>query len=208
MNLITVYHGASIEVGNPSLAYGRDDADFGSGFYVTREAEMAEKWASRKNNSIVNVYEIDLDNLNGIEFGIDKGWLDFVVQNRSGNKRIEIEMTNVDYISGATADDRLFAIIEQYEDNLIDVDTAIQAMNAMKIGNQISLISENGISNLKFINSYVLSPERKSELKQLNVQMRKETNEVVERVLKNRMKEKNETPAPQPIIHKKRKIKS
>ncbi|MFI3213084.1 MAG: DUF3990 domain-containing protein [Eubacteriales bacterium] len=204
MNMITVYHGSNVVVNNPSLTYGRDDADFGSGFYVTREIEMAEKWAARKNNSIINVYEIDLDNINGIEFGIDKGWLDFVVQNRSGNKRMEIDLTNIDYIMGATADDRLFAIIEQYEENLIEVDTAIRAMNAMKIGNQISLISEYGISNLKFNESYVLSPERKVELKQLNIQMRKKTNEIVEMVLKNRMKEKNAIPAPQPVIHKKR----
>lgn len=205
MNMITVYHGSNVVVNNPSLTYGRDDADFGSGFYVTREIEMAEKWAARKNNSIINVYEIDLDNINGIEFGIDKGWLDFVVQNRSGNKRMEIDLTNIDYIMGATADDRLFAIIEQYEENLIEVDTAIQAMNAMKIGNQISLISEYGISNSKFNESYVLSPERKMELKQLNIQMRKKTNEIVEMVLKNRMKEKNAIPAPQPVIRKKRR---
>lgn len=66
---------------------------------------------------------------------MNKGWLDFVVQNRSGNKRVEI-----DYIKEATGDDRLFAVAEQYESNLLDADTAVKAMNAMKIGDRCRLL--------------------------------------------------------------------
>lgn len=91
---------------------------------------------------------------------MNKGWLDFVVQNRSGTKRVEIDLSEIDYIKGATADDRLFAVVEQYESNLLDVDTAIKAMNAMKIGEQIAFVSEESVGNLEFCNSYYLSEER------------------------------------------------
>ena len=204
MAKIKVYHGSNCEVKEPSLSYGREDADFGIGFYVTTDVEMAEKWAARRHNPIINVYEVDLDSLNGLEFGLNKGWLDFVVQNRSGNKRIEIDLSDTDYIKGATADDRLFAVVEQYESNLLDVDTAIKAMNAMQIGEQIALVSAESIDNLKFCSSYNLSEERRTELKNMLVSMRKETNEIVERILRYKVKEENEKPGPMPVFRKKK----
>ena len=204
MAKIKVYHGSNCEVKEPSLSYGREDADFGIGFYVTTDVEMAEKWAARRHNPIINVYEVDLDSLNGLEFGLNKGWLDFVVQNRSGNKRIEIDLSDTDYIKGATADDRLFAVVEQYESNLLDVDTAIKAMNAMQIGEQIALVSAESIDNLKFCSSYNLSEERRTELKNMLVSMRKETNEIVERILRDKVKEENEKPGPMPVCRKKK----
>lgn len=204
MAKIKVYHGSNCEVKEPSLSYGREDADFGIGFYVTTDVEMAEKWAARRHNPIINVYEVDLDSLNGLEFGLNKGWLDFVVQNRSGNKRIEIDLSDTDYIKGATADDRLFAVVEQYESNLLDVDTAIKAMNAMQIGEQIALVSAESIDNLKFCSSYNLSEERRTELKNMLVSMRKETNEILERILRDKVKEENEKPGPMPVFRKKK----
>ena len=204
MAKIKVYHGSNCEVKEPSLSYGREDADFGIGFYVTTDVEMAEKWAARRHNPIINVYEVDLDSLNGLEFGLNKGWLDFVVQNRSGNKRIEIDLSDTDYIKGATADDRLFAVVEQYESNLLDVDTAIKAMNAMQIGEQIALVSAESIDNLKFCSSYNLSEERRTELKNMLVSMRKETNEIVERILRDKVIEENEKPGPMPVFRKKK----
>jgi hypothetical protein len=193
-----------VEVKEPSLEYGRYDADFGVGFYVTLDYEMAEKWAAIKKKSIVNEYELDLDRLNGIEFGLDKGWLDFIVQNRSGNKRTYIDLSDIDYIMGATADDKLFSVIEQYEDNLIDVDSAIKAMNAMKIGKQISLRTEDAIKAIRFTYSHIVSDDRKNELSILRKQARKETNEIVELIMKEKMKHENEKPGPLPIVHRKK----
>ena len=51
MSEIKVYHGSYCEVKQPSLDNGRLDADFGLGFYVTPDIEMAEKWASRKRRA-------------------------------------------------------------------------------------------------------------------------------------------------------------
>lgn len=206
MAKVKVYHGSNCEVKLPSLTYGRTDSDFGIGFYVTTDVEMAEKWAARRKHSIVNVYMIDLEYLNGLSFGVDKGWLDFVVQNRSGNKRMELDLSEVDYIKGATADDRLFAVVEQYESDLLDADTAIKAMDAMKIGEQIALVSDEGIANLEFCQAYELTEERKQQLKNLLIVMRQETNEIVEKILKDKVKMQNEKQGSQPSFQRKRKV--
>ncbi len=201
---IQVYHGSDCIVKNPALSYGREDADFGIGFYVTTDLEMAEKWAARRKNSIINVYQMNPDHLNGLEFELNKGWLDFVVQNRSGHKRVEMDLTDIDYIKGATADDRLFAVVEQYEGDLLDADTAIKAMNAMKIGEQLAVISEAGIRELKFTHSYMLSPERKKELKSILTDMRREANEIVEKILRDKVKAENDIPGEMPVLRKKK----
>lgn len=111
MSKVKVYHGSGVEVKAPSLDYGRYDADFGVGFHVTQDYEMAEKWAAIKKSSVVNAYELDLDRLNGMEFGLDKGWIDFIVQNRSGHKRIDIDLSDIDYIMGATGKLLAYAIV-------------------------------------------------------------------------------------------------
>jgi hypothetical protein len=105
---------------------------------------------------------------------------------------------------GATADDKLFSVIEQYEDNLIDVDSAIKAMNAMKIGKQISLRTEDAIKAIRFTYSHIVSDDRKNELSILRKQARKETNEIVELIMKEKMKHENEKPGPLPIVHRKK----
>lgn len=43
MSKITVYQGSSLEVSHSNFRYGRYDADFGVGFYLTEELKMAEK---------------------------------------------------------------------------------------------------------------------------------------------------------------------
>lgn len=204
MDRIRVYHGSYCEVNRPSLEYGREDADFGVGFYVTRDAEMAEKWASRRKNAVISEYFLKIEELNGLEFELNKSWLDFVVQNRSGSTRLKLDLSNVDYISGATADDKLFAIIEQYENNLVDADTAIEAMNAMKIGGQIALISEESLRFLEFSGSYQLSDERKEELKNITLQSRKEANVIVENILREKMRKRNDVPGPKPVFRHRR----
>lgn len=206
MSKLYVYHGSNTEIIHPSLSYGRYDADFGIGFYVTQNQEMAEKWACNKKESIINVYELDLDELTGIELLPDKTWLDFVVHNRSGYpKQPPFDLSDVDYFTGPTADDKLFSVAEQYESNLIDADIAVKAMNSMEIGTQISLATDAAIASIQFVKSYKLNPERKKELQELRLLDRKSSNQIVEILLRKRVEAVNLKPGPPPLVHKKKK---
>lgn len=68
MNKRLLYHGSYIKVEHPLVYVGRQDLDFGRGFYTTDLREQAVKWAriiqQRRNTSakpILNIYEIDMD---------------------------------------------------------------------------------------------------------------------------------------------------
>jgi len=196
MSELKVYHGSYCEVDKPSLDNGRPDADFGIGFYVTSDLTMAEKWASRKKKAIINEYVLDTDKLNAYTFPLNEEWLDFVIQNRTG-ENIEFSSNKFDLLIGATADDKLFATIEQYESGFIDAETAVEVLNCMKVGQQICVRTERGLDNLHFNRSIELSSEYLNELREINRADRKLANQLTSEIIRNRnMKKTLESPQP------------
>lgn len=187
MSKLKVYHGSYCEVVKPSLDNGRTDADFGIGFYVTPNLAMAEKWAGRKRKAVINEYVLDTHKLNAYTFSLNEEWLDFVIQNRTGGN-MGFSSNTFDLLIGATADDKLFATIEQYESGFINAETAVHILNCMKVGQQICVRTERGLDNLHFSRSMELSPERVSELRELNKADRKMANQLTSEIIQGRNK--------------------
>lgn len=144
-----VYHGSNSSIPTPSISHGRIDTDFGLGFYTTLDYKMAEKWACRKKNPVITEYELDLNGLSVYEFPLNSEWLHFVISNR-GMITPEFDISKYDILIGATADDKMFATIEQYELALISENTAIEVLNCMHVGKQLCLKTENAINQLHF----------------------------------------------------------
>ncbi len=184
MGELKVYHGSYCKVDKPSLDKGRLDADFGLGFYVTSDLAMAEKWACRKKNVIINEYMLDADQLKAYSFPLNEEWLDFVIQNRNGDNT-DFSPDRYDLLIGATADDKLFATIEQYESGFIDAELAVEVLNCMKVGQQICVRTEKGLDNLHFKRSIELSPERVNELRKINRADRKLANQLTSEIIRN-----------------------
>lgn len=64
--MIRLYHGTNIRIEHPDCLAGRDNLDFGKGFYTTLLREHAEQWAgqvsfNRGGHPVVNVYELDME---------------------------------------------------------------------------------------------------------------------------------------------------
>lgn len=190
MSKLRVYHGSYCEVNTPSLDNGRIDADFGIGFYVTLDIMMAEKWACRKKKPIINEYILDIDKLSKYSFSLDEEWLDFVIQNRNGDDTT-FSPYDFDILKGATADDKLFATIEQYESGFIDSETAVEVLNCMKIGQQICIRTKKGLENLHFIKSTELIPEQVKRIREANKTDRKTANQLTSEIIRNHNKRKN-----------------
>ena len=133
-----LYHGSVVEVRKPSLRYGRKKTDFGRGFYTTTQAEQAENWTKIKQDRtkapkrIVSVYEIDDAVLSNPELkirefhGVDKAWLDFVVDSRKGIKH----------------------------DYDLDAPAAIAQLKAYKTYDQLSFHTKKVIGALRFVESF------------------------------------------------------
>ena len=73
---ITLYHGSEQIVESPTFGLGKQNNDFGLGFYCTESEELAKEWAvSSLRNGFVNRYNLDTEylkilNLNSPDYTI------------------------------------------------------------------------------------------------------------------------------------------
>ena len=157
-----LYHGSNVEVRKPSLRLSRRKTDFGRGFYTTTSAEQAEHWTTIKidraksGRRVVSVFEVDDELLTNSELkirefhGPDEAWLNFVVNSRKG------EQHDYDLVFGPVANDKVFTVVNLYENGVIDAIAAISQLKAYKTYDQLSCHTERVISELRFVESYEL----------------------------------------------------
>ncbi|MBR1440808.1 MAG: DUF3990 domain-containing protein, partial [Lachnospiraceae bacterium] len=50
-----LYHTSDREIREPDVHYGRKNADFGQGFYLTPDREFTYRWAVA--DAVVNIYD-------------------------------------------------------------------------------------------------------------------------------------------------------
>ena len=155
-----LYHGSNVEVRKPSLRLSRSRTDFGRGFYTTTQKEQAEHWTSIKmdraktGRRVVSVFEIDDAVLKNPELkirefhGPDEAWLNFVVASRKGIEH------DYDLVFGPVANDRVFTVVNLYENGVLDATAAIAELKTYKTYDQLSFHSERVISELRFVESY------------------------------------------------------
>lgn len=155
-----LYHGSTVIVDKPLVSYGRDNLDFGKGFYTTSMQNQAEKWVQRfislGKKGIINIYNFDDDNIQTkyrykkfTEY--NEEWLDFVLACRGGSK----EYHNYDIIEGGIANDKVFNTVELFFTGLIDKSTALHRLKFEKPNNQICFINQEVVDNLlQFESSY------------------------------------------------------
>ena len=133
---MNLYHGSSIVIQKPDLAFARDTTDFGKGFYTTTIQSQAEKWAERnkrrQGSGIVTVYEINADELNKnssvLQFdSYSVEWLDYIVQCRQGHVA-----DNWDLVIGGIANDDVFNTLTLFFGGFIDKAEAIKRLRYEK----------------------------------------------------------------------------
>ena len=142
-----LYHGSKDIVEKPLVSYGRDNLDFGKGFYTTSVQAQAEKWVQRfillGHKGYINVYDYDETKArtkyrykNFPEY--NEEWLDFILACRNGSKIYQ----DYDIIEGGIANDKVFNTVELYFQNLIDKETALSRLKYEKPNNQICFINQ------------------------------------------------------------------
>ena len=158
-----VYHGSNQHVEKPDVKHSLRNLDFGSGFYVTTVKEQAEKWAKRRadllsGDPLINRYEFCLDKIHFKvkEFGEDlDSWIDFVCDCREGKK----DYLQFDIIIGKVANDRVFRVVDMYQQGIWDKERAIKESRVYPNYDQIAFISQRAVDELlKFVAAEELTP--------------------------------------------------
>jgi len=146
-----LYHGATAMVNHPLCDFGKQDLDFGRGFYLTDLREQAEEWAarqadSRKEPGMLNLYEFDresaLQEYRHLLFSsYDKSWLHFIIDSRNGLR----PWAEYDIIEGGIANDRVVDTINLYSLGLMDEETALYRLSDHQPNNQMCILNQEVI---------------------------------------------------------------
>ena len=122
-----LYHGTNAIIENIDLSQSRVGKDFGLGFYLTPDEQVAHRQAERKYEQfgegevIVYKYFVDDDALttaNTLRFdGYTLDWARFVLNNRKNRTRIQAH--DYDIVIGPIADDVVGYQIRRVEEGII-----------------------------------------------------------------------------------------
>lgn len=155
-----LYHGSTVAVRKPSLRPGRQNADFGKGFYTTSNPEQAERWAHIKQEregaprAVVSVYEFDEALLGSPDWnirqftGADEAWLYFVTGCRKSRGH------DYDLVLGPVANDKVFTTVNLFESGVLSAEAAILQLKAYKTYDQMSFHTDRTIGTLRFVEAY------------------------------------------------------
>lgn len=157
-NILEVYHAGTDRIEKPDCLKGRNNLDFGRGFYVTDIYDQALNLAKarsieRRLPPKINIYHLYKDCFlrEGKCLILNKyneEWLDFIVGCRSG-KDIWKEF---DYVEGGVADDRVINTVNLYIQGFISKERALKNLQYLKPNNQICILNPHLLEKyLKFI---------------------------------------------------------
>ena len=153
--IIKLYHTGYDEIRDVDIHYGRANADFGQGFYTTDDEEFARRWVRehKDKETILNVYELDMEGLKVHRFERGEKWFDYIFNNRH-HKPDSIE--DVDVIIGPIANDTIYDTLGIITSGFLKREEAVAMLMIGPCYNQVVIKSEKAVSQLKWIDSTVL----------------------------------------------------
>ncbi len=177
MEKIILYHGTPDRIVVPTYGGGNDKHDYGRGFYLTEDIELAKEWAVCRPNDLngwVHKFELDCSGLKILDFQ-EKDvltWLAELMKHRDAadSKRYRmlaakfiekygIDTDEYDVIKGWRADASYFYIAKEFVRDNIDVDILEELLSLGGLGIQYCIKSPKAYSNLVEIKEDIISIE-------------------------------------------------
>ena len=142
-----LFHGAKNEInGEIDVHHGRENNDFGQGFYTGESYEQAISFVSGFQNSSVYYLSFNDENLKGKRYEVNQEWM----------------MTIAYYIIAPIADNRMFQIINSFIAGELTDEQCKHCLAATNLGMQYIFISEKAVSQVKILERcYISNNERK-----------------------------------------------
>lgn len=175
MTKIVLYHGSPNKKITPTFGCGEEKHDYGKGFYLTEDRELAKEWAvcrPNEQNGWLHQYELEMDDLKVLDFeklGI-LSWLAELMKHRdaSDSKRYRVlakkfvqkyglDTVGFDVIKGWRADASYFFIAKEFARDNVDIDILERLLRLGDLGIQYCIKSKKAYSKLKEIPNSLLS---------------------------------------------------
>lgn len=166
MEKIILYHGSPNKVVVPQFGFGEGKHDYGKGFYLTENIELAKEWAvcrPDETNGWVHKYELETDDLRILDFQEHNilSWLAELMKHRdaSDSRRYKvlskkfiaeygIDTSEYDVIKGWRANASYFYIAKEFVRDNIDIEILEELLSLGGLGIQFCIKSELAYSKL------------------------------------------------------------
>lgn len=166
MKKIVLYHGSPDKVIVPQYGFGEEKHDYGRGFYLTEDIELAKEWAvcrPEETNGWVHKYELDTTELKILDLQQHDilAWLAELMKHRKADdsRRYKIlsekfiakyglDTTGYDIIKGWRANASYFYIAKEFVRDNIDMEILEELLSLGGLGIQYCLKSEKAFTRL------------------------------------------------------------
>lgn len=175
MGKIILYHGSPNKVVVPEYGFGEGKHDYGKGFYLTENIELAKEWAvcrPDETNGWIHKYELDTADLKVLDFQEYNvlSWLAELMKHRdaSDSRRYKvlskkfiaeygIDTSEYDVIKGWRANASYFYIAKEFVRDNIDIEILEELLSLGGLGIQYCIKSELAFSKLKEVEAGLIS---------------------------------------------------
>ena len=166
MGKIILYHGTQNKIVTPIFGGGNDRHDYGRGFYLTENIDLAKEWAvcrPSEENGWGHKYELDCSGLKILDFQEKTvlNWLAELMKHRdvADSKRYRvlaakfidkygIDTNGYDVIKGWRADASYFYIAKEFVRDNIDMDILESLLSLGGLGIQYCIKSKSAYEQL------------------------------------------------------------
>ena len=152
-----LYHGTNAEILQIDLKESRVGKDFGIGFYLTPDKQVAQRQAERKFEQYgvgeARVYEYTIDDnalqaLKVLQFDCyTMEWARFVLMNRKNRTRTQVH--NYDIVIGPIADDVIGFQIRRVEEGIITEEQFLEEIKYHTVTIQYMFATDMAIQSLQ-----------------------------------------------------------
>lgn len=175
MGKIILYHGSPNKVVVPQFGFGEGKHDYGKGFYLTENIELAKEWAvcrPDETNGWVHKCELETDDLKILDFQEHNilSWLAELMKHRdaSDSRRYKvlskkfiaeygIDTSEYDVIKGWRANASYFYIAKEFVRDNIDIEILEELLSLGGLGIQYCIKSELAYSKLTEVEDGLIS---------------------------------------------------
>lgn len=160
MSKLILFHGTSDKIVTPRFGLGNEKHDYGAGFYLTENIDLAKEWAvcrPDEQNGWVHKYELDTDGLKVLDFQKINvmAWLAELMKHRDAAdtkryrmlaakfiEKYSVDTNGYDVIRGWRANASYFYIAKEFVRDNVDVDILEELLSLGGLGIQYCLKSE------------------------------------------------------------------
>ena len=153
-----LYHTGFGEIKKPDIHFGRKNADFGQGFYLTPELSFAQRWAKERRGSLtyLNTYYLKTEGLNIKKYERSREWFEYIFANRH---LAPDNLFEFDIIIGPIANDTIYDVLGVTTSGFLEKEEALRLLMIGPEYTQIALKTVKAVSQLEWVSSKLLDHE-------------------------------------------------